>query len=375
MAIALGAGALVMALLQYSDRQAEAPKPAGEDYAYLRASAAFHGGDFEEALRQLEPLSQRTPEDARVWVTLGEVYLAVGRLKDAAAAYERATSLDAKRAQSWSRLGVLRAQLGDVKGGRAALEKALALNPRDTDALEQRAELEALEGRVEPAVKGLLEAAGAARPAERPSLFIRAGELLVEADRAAEAARLLRQAKEAGVTSPELLAQLAEWELRAGSLEAAADAYREAAIAAKKDPTLWFVLGELLVKLGKPDEAAQAFRQSLQVEPRASTHVALGKLALTRKDRAGAEQSLAAAAESLSTADAREVMEIAELLTLLGREKDAVQVLASVAAEAGEAKNVELQRRLAALAKKTGDRAALTAACERVQAADAGSCP
>jgi CubicO group peptidase (beta-lactamase class C family) len=52
------------------------------------------GGDFEGALQVLEANAAFYPEDASVFDTLGEVYLMLGRIEDAIAAYRQSLALD-----------------------------------------------------------------------------------------------------------------------------------------------------------------------------------------------------------------------------------------------------------------------------------------
>jgi cytochrome c-type biogenesis protein CcmH len=119
-----GAVAILIATLAYGAiRQGPAPKaeptPSG---------AAMTVEALEEAARA-------SPGDARAWSALGEAYFVREEYSRAAAAYERATAVDAKGAGYWSALGEARvmasAQDPMPPAALDAFRKAAAIDARD----------------------------------------------------------------------------------------------------------------------------------------------------------------------------------------------------------------------------------------------------
>jgi Flp pilus assembly protein TadD len=348
----------------------EGPKPPGpkeqaEGY-YIKGNAEYLQGHFDEALKSFDTVKTLSPDDPRLPAALGEVYLSMGRLNDAFTQFELALKRDPKRSTNWSRLGMIHAQLGHADEAREALRKALELHPRDYNALEQLAELDLKGGDKDSAVKNLQQAAEVGPDALKASFVMRAFDILENADRHAEALLLLSDAASKGIKDPLLLTSLGDERVRAGELAKAASAYREAASLAPKDPTLWELVAEISLKLDKPGDALAAYRESLKVKDRAIIHVALARLYLARGEKETAEQELGKALETVSGTDVREMTELAGLLETFGRKPDALRILTNLSAEPDHAKDVDLQRRTATLARELKEEGVVTTACERI---------
>ncbi|MET0405846.1 MAG: acetylglucosamine transferase, partial [Cystobacter sp.] len=103
----------------------------------------------------------------------------------------------------------------------------------------------------------------------------------------------------------------------------------------------------------------------------------LARIFLARGEREGAEAELALALDSVSGSDVRELTEVAALLSALGRKPDALRILSNLSAEPNHARDADLQRRTAALARELKDESLVKAACARL-AGDGGTplkCP
>lgn len=354
-----------------------APKDRAEGL-YIKGTAEYLQGNFEAALASFDEVKVLLPDDPRLPAARGEVYLSMGRMDDASKEFEAALKLDPKRSTNWSRLGFIHAQLGRTEEALSALRKALALYPNDYNALEQLGELHARRNEHDEAVRHFILASDAAPDADKSSLTMRAVDVLLKQDRHADVLALAQKATGKGVRTPELLTTLGDEWVRAGKLPEAVEAYREAASKSPRDPTLWELVGEIQTKLGKPGDAMASYRESLRVKDRAVVHVALARLHLEREDRKAAEEELTLALDSVSGSDVRELMELAGLLSTLGRKPDALKILTSLSGELGHAKDVELQRTTAKLARELKDTAAVQAACARVLSASDGGvtkCP
>ena len=95
-------------------------------------------GRYDEAKGALEQLTRRTPRDARVWLSLGHVSLALQDAPAAVQAFERAAALSPSNADA--RLGLGWAQLfrGDYQAAAAAW-RPLVATTRDPQTLERMA--------------------------------------------------------------------------------------------------------------------------------------------------------------------------------------------------------------------------------------------
>ncbi|MBU8897844.1 tetratricopeptide repeat protein [Corallococcus sp. M34] len=345
---------------------------------YIKGSAEYLQGNFEAALLSFNEVKLILPDDPRLPAARGEVYLSMSRLDDALKEFETAAKMDPKRSTNWSRLGFIHAQLGRVDEAQSALRRALALYPHDFNALEQLGDLDVKRNQPDDAVRHFRLASESAPDAEKSPLLMRAVEVLSKQGRHEDVLALTQKAADQGVRSAELLTALGDELVRAAHLPEAVEVYREAASKSPRDPTLWELVGEIQARLGKSADALASYRESLRVKDRAVVHVALARLHLAREDRKAAEDELKLALDTVSGSDVRELMELANLLSTLGRKADALRILSSLSAEPDHAKDVELQLTTARLAKDVKDVATQKAACARVTTAGDGGvtkCP
>ena len=347
------------------------------DGHYLSGQAAYLKGDFAEAHKQFAEVRALNPTDPRLPAAEGEVYLAEVKLDEALKSFEDAIKLEPKRATTWSRIGFIHSLKGRPAEAKDALQKALALNPRDFNALESIAEMDLKEKNLDEAVKHFLAASQAAPDQARAPLVMRAVEELTKAGRAAEALKLLEESVKKGVKSPEMYGELGDRLVAAARLPEAVLAYTEAAKANPSDPALWELVGELQMKLDKPGDAEAAFRESLRVKDRGVVHASLARICQARKDLTCLKSELDQALTKASGEEPRELIDIADLLSSVGRKADALALLKGLADEEDQAGDSALQLKLARFAKDANDKATMKAACDRVLATDAGvkKCP
>ena len=332
---------------------------------YLKAQTAFLKGDFAEAHRCFAEVRRLAPTDPRLPAAEGEVYLAESRVDEALALFEEALAHDNQRATTWSRLGFLYALKKEPQKARRALDTALAKNPRDFNALESLADLDLEEGALDAGLRSLIEASRVAPGGAQGGLVLRAVAELEKRKRDVEALEALERAADGGITSSEVMTELGELLVRAGRFDDAVLAYGSAATADPKDPTLWELVGALEVRLGRPSEAKVAYGKSLAIRDRSVVHVALARLCQAAKDDACVKGELDRALATATGEELRETLELAELLSSVGRAKDALALLRTVSEEPDEKGNTELQLRTARLAAALKDRATQKAACGR----------
>ncbi|MFP2963587.1 tetratricopeptide repeat protein [Myxococcus sp. 1LA] len=365
----------LIALLALTGCDDETPRVKPKDHAeglYVKGTAEYLQGQFESALASFDAMKQITPDDPRLPAARGEVYLSMGRLTDAAAEFEAALKLEPKRSTNWSRLGFIQTQLGQVTEAQSSLRKALALFPQDFNALESLGDLDLKKGDHDSAVRHFTLASTAApSPEQKSALVMRALEVLSSKERYPELLAAAQKAVDDGIHTAEVLATLGDALVRAGNLTEAANAYRDAASRSPRDPTLWELVGEIQTKLDKPGDAISAYKESLRVKDRAIVHVALARIYLGMKDTSAAKEELAAALESVSGEDIREMRELASLLATMDRKPDALRILSTLSSEQDHAKDAELHVATAQLARELKETAILQAACARATAADA----
>ncbi|KPL68248.1 hypothetical protein SZ64_09020 [Erythrobacter sp. SG61-1L] len=94
----------------------------------LRAAVLGRTGDYEEAARLYEELTQSFPTHARIWMSYGHVLKTIGRQDDAIAAYRRALDCQADLGEVWWSLANLKT-VSFSDGDVAAMEAALASDP------------------------------------------------------------------------------------------------------------------------------------------------------------------------------------------------------------------------------------------------------
>lgn len=371
----------LIALLALTGCDDETPRVKPKDHAeglYVKGTAEYLQGHFDAALASFEAMKQIAPDDPRLPAARGEVYLSMGRLTDAAASFEAALKLEPKRSTNWSRLGFIQTQLGQVVEAQSSLRKALALFPQDFNALESLGDLDLKKGDHDAAVRHFTLASNAApSPEQKSALIMRALDVLSSKQRYPELLAAAQKAVDDGIHTADVLATLGDALVRAGNLTEAANAYRDAASRSPRDPTLWELVGEIQMKLDKPGDAISAYKESLRVKDRAIVHVALARIYLGMKDDSAAKEELAAALESVSGQDIRELRELASLLATMDRKPDALRILANLSAEQDHAKDAELHVATAQLARELKDTGILQAACARATAADAAlkKCP
>ena len=85
--------------------------------------------EVSEQIRHFQAQTRETPDDAFVWIGLGNSYFDAGRSQDAAKAYEKSLSLDPNHADVWTDLGVMYRRAGDPKKAVEAFDRAVTIDP------------------------------------------------------------------------------------------------------------------------------------------------------------------------------------------------------------------------------------------------------
>ena len=88
-----------------------------------------HRAEFEKQVKDATAKVQQNGEDFDSWIQLGSAQYQLGRLADAAFAYEEAGNLRGKNSLSFSNLGDVYVKMGKLVKARLSYERALDNNP------------------------------------------------------------------------------------------------------------------------------------------------------------------------------------------------------------------------------------------------------
>ena len=148
-------------------------------------------GNSDAAIRELEPLVRRSPNDAEAWAALGFAYMGAKRVPDAEAALRRAIAIKPGVA-AWHRdLGVVLASEGNPSAARAEYAQAAKLDPRDATPWINLGNLERRQNRPDAALKAYRTAE--ARDTLSPLAYEGQVDVLKGAGRNAEAGEVYRR--------------------------------------------------------------------------------------------------------------------------------------------------------------------------------------
>ena len=184
--------------------------------------------EYESALRAA---AETKPDDARISVSLGRLYLYRGKLEQAGQVFRRIVNLSPSSWEAHFYLGDIRYRLGDKKGAEAELVKTIALNGDCHQALNYLGYMYLEEGR-----------------------HIR------------EAEAMIKKAVSLAPDNGAYVDSLGWLYFKKGMIKEAGRELRKAA-ALLNDPVILDHLGDFYLKTGDKDKAAQEWRESLRLDP------------------------------------------------------------------------------------------------------------
>jgi len=148
------------------------PKDKVAEYKALRelmqeGLVALRSGRAADAVAPLQAAARRGVNSYEIHYYLARAYLALGRWREAAAEYERATAKLPGDVEAWRGLGQSRVEMHDGAGAVRAFEKLVSLAPRDAVALMQLGEAYRDVARFQDAARVIREALAIdAKPAQ-----------------------------------------------------------------------------------------------------------------------------------------------------------------------------------------------------------------
>ena len=160
------AGRLAVMQKEYDKAVGFYQRACDEDRKNLRyreslGSAQFYGGHYAEAAETLKGLAEARAEQTPSWMhtMLGDSYMALGRAGEARRWYVSASESSPSTPEVWVNLAKVEMSLEDMPRAIMAARQALQLNVRHLDAVVLLGYALVREGKVDPAVRALTEAA------------------------------------------------------------------------------------------------------------------------------------------------------------------------------------------------------------------------
>lgn len=317
--------------------------------------ATFHAGRYAEAVTLARTMTERFPQHAFGWKTLGVVYMQLGRHADALEPMEKAAALSQNDVEAHYNLGVTLQGLDRLQEAESSYRRALRINPHYADAhcnlgvvLRNLGNLDEAEKTLRKAVRikpdyaeahnnlsatlkdlgRLDEAEASCRQAlqlqpHNAAAHNNQGNICQTLGRLGEAEACYRRALEINPDYAEAHSNLGNTLQETGRLEEAEANFRQALQISPDEANTHNNLGITLQELGRLDEADAHFQMALHIKPddarthdnRANLLCYLGRL---NEAEAGYRKALQIAPE-----DARIYANLGELLRRIGRTNEA----------------------------------------------------
>jgi len=237
--------------------------------------AVFREGRHAEAATLARMMTERFPQHAFGWKTLGVVYMQLGRHADALEPMKKAAALSPGDAEAHYNLGVTLQGLDRLREAESSYRKALRIDPHYADALCNLGVALRNLGHLEEAEENLRKAVRI-KP-DYAEAHNNLGATLKDLDRLDEAEASCRKALQLKPHNASAHNNLGNIRHALGRLEEAEASYRRALEINSNYAEAHGNLGNVLQETGRLEEAEASFRQALQISPEdAGTHNNLG---------------------------------------------------------------------------------------------------
>ncbi|HSQ79631.1 MAG TPA: tetratricopeptide repeat protein [Casimicrobiaceae bacterium] len=251
--------------------------------AFVRALAADRRGDRRTARAIYDDILKTLPEHPGALLGIARQMRAAGDFDGARATLRRALqsagALGLPPAELWVELGGLHFAAGRLTEARDAYAAALCDSPQSLSALLGAGDVELAASAFTSAERHFRNAL--AQDARRPSAWIGLAQALAGPGHFDEARAAFRRALEMDPSNPGAFAAAAWVELRAKDWRSAQDHCRAGLAVAPGDPALLELLGQALKAAGAFAAARPAFEASIEADPgRVSARIGLGAVLL-----------------------------------------------------------------------------------------------
>jgi len=232
---------------------------------YFRHGAAlYQAGYLEQALPYLEAVLQRTPDNFKAQLGIGQIHLSAERAAAARPYLEQAARLKPDAPEAWNDLGGLAMLEKDYETAAQHFDKALALSPESTYALANAAQAAARLGRVDDAERLYKQSLGI--EGDDADALNQLGLLYAKQERFDEAKQLFQRAIEAERGHVSAINNLAVLYLRLNQPSEAVAALRYGIRAAPRDEESYMNLARVYVQTGDAAQARSVLEQLLAVD-------------------------------------------------------------------------------------------------------------
>ncbi len=223
----------------------------------LQAQTDRDAGRLDEALRRLEALTERDPQNPAVYITLSSVYDRRKDTEGAIRAAKRAVLIDPQSAIAVMDLAFAFQSAGRRDEAAAGFERVLSLDPENLKALLNLGEIHHARGDREKAFELYQRAVAAAPRLTRARISL--GSVALELKRFAVAEEALKQAVALGGNQQDLHFNLGVMAEERGQGAVAAREYQAEVAAFPDSLGAWVNLGLLERQAGRVDAALAAF--------------------------------------------------------------------------------------------------------------------
>jgi len=261
------AGAQLIAALQKTPRYASAERASDAEALNVLTEAGFalNRGQYLKASQAIVRLLRRDPNNADLYVALGNIFREGGDFENGAQAYSRATDLEPNLAYPHGQLSYMYYKMRDGRSAEAEALKMLALQPKSADAhkflglaLQQLRQYDAALAEYDKAL--------AIQP-DYAHVYYDIGIVKAEQGNLAGAVEAYRRAMALSPTVPTYYYMLGNAYYKANRFAEAVDALTTAEGLAPDDLRIKMNLGNALASLGRYEEAIPKFRAILDVDP------------------------------------------------------------------------------------------------------------
>jgi Flp pilus assembly protein TadD len=214
-----------------------------------------------DALNHYRMAARLNPGYPDAYTNIGSVYLNLGRLDEAQAAYAIAYRMDARNPSLVRNLGKLGYKRGDLAAAERYFREALQLDPRNGATYDDLGLVLMQTQRLEEAQDALLQAVSLAP--QHVYGWINLAELRLKQGRLDEAAATARRARALVEPDPSLINSLGSILARAGQYDEAIAQFTQAIALAPAMTSAYGNLAGALLKQGRPAEALLTYREAL----------------------------------------------------------------------------------------------------------------
>jgi len=264
----LGASLLAQGQTTAAKRQLEAALSLSPEYVeplVQLASLDFREGRRDDGIERVKKQIAVVPQSGAHQYVLGQMYAALGDLKQAEAAYLKAVELEPTLIAAYGELAVLFARAGRADEALARMEDAVAANPTNVQVLMLLGTLHEMKGDVPKAqqtYERLLELDANFAAAANNLAYI----YLQQEGRLEEALGLAEAARQAAPDSPEIADTLGWVLYHRATYERSLSLLAESAQRLPENPTVQFHLGMVNLKLERKEAAFQALNRALELD-------------------------------------------------------------------------------------------------------------